>query len=788
MKCLVLAGGKGDRLWPLSRQHYPKQFIKLQKNHSLFQETIARNIPFCDEFIIVTNEEYQFIIEDQMKSFQDITYRCVYEGVGRKTTAAIMLPIMQLAMSELVFVVGADQLVVGEDYKDAVMQAKELARMGYLVTIGMDFEKPQQRFGYIRYEGQDVLDFTEKPDEKTLGNFENTDYLVNTGMFLFQVGDILKQLVEYEPGVYQALYQTYQERKSRKGALYFSKEVMQKLPAMPIEKAVFEKTKIAKVVHGQFIWHDIGSLADLSQIDSYICNKGYVITNECKNVTVLNECSRRIVVADGLENAYIVNTKDAVYVAKDGDSENLKQIMSQHTELSPFFQDGRVSYRSWGTYELLVDEPGNRVKRILIRPGKTIYAHKHEFRRECWTVVRGTARITLDGKTADYQAGSCIVVAENVVHQITNIGEDALAVIEVSMGENVTENDIVSVQSRDLTETELGYEVEPFVKLFPAFKDYLWGGNKLKTMYQKKCDYDIVAESWELSAHEAGASIVTSGRHKGMPFPVYLDTIGKMYWGWKCQSLPNFPILVKFIDARDKLSVQVHPDDEYALENEGEYGKNEMWYVLDCEKDAGIYCGFNRDVTKEEVERRIRDNSILEVLNWIPAKKGDVFFIKAGTVHAIGAGMLVCEIQQSSNCTYRLYDFDRRDKFGNLRQLHLEKALDVLDYTKYQAVNACAASGENAEDAENNADENGTLLGRCKYFECYDYKIEKEQIITINPNSFLSLICVKGKGTVQMVQEKEDTLSFQMGDSIFVPAREGKLLVTGRCELVVTHV
>ncbi|MDY3771377.1 MAG: sugar phosphate nucleotidyltransferase, partial [Lachnospiraceae bacterium] len=224
MKCLVLAGGKGDRLWPLSRQHYPKQFIKLQKNHSLFQETIARNIPFCDEFIIVTNEEYQFIIEDQMKSFQDITYRCVYEGVGRKTTAAIMLPIMQLAMSELVFVVGADQLVVGEDYKDAVMQAKELARMGYLVTIGMDFEKPQQRFGYIRYEGQDVLDFTEKPDEKTLGNFENTDYLVNTGMFLFQVGDILKQLVEYEPGVYQSLYQTYQARKSRKGALYFSKE------------------------------------------------------------------------------------------------------------------------------------------------------------------------------------------------------------------------------------------------------------------------------------------------------------------------------------------------------------------------------------------------------------------------------------------------------------------------------------------------------------------------------------------------------------------------------------
>ena len=189
MKCLVLAGGRGDRLWPLSRKNYPKQFISIQRDHSIFQETIARNIPFCDEFIIVTNQEYQFIVENQMKVFQGITYRLILEGEGRKTTAAIVLSCMQFPLSELMFVVASDHLIDGPSYKEDVNRASELARGGYLVTFGMDIRKPETRFGYIRCRGEEVVSFIEKPDAKTAeGYFLAGDYLINSGMFLFRTG------------------------------------------------------------------------------------------------------------------------------------------------------------------------------------------------------------------------------------------------------------------------------------------------------------------------------------------------------------------------------------------------------------------------------------------------------------------------------------------------------------------------------------------------------------------------------------------------------------------------
>lgn len=789
MKCLVLSGGKGDRLWPLSRQEYPKQFIGMQKNHSLFQETIARNIPFCDEFIIVTNEEYKFIIEDQMKSFQDITYRCVFEGIGRKTTAAIILACMQLPMSELVYVVAADQIVEGESYKDAVMTAKEWAKEGYLVTIGQEIKSPETRFGYIRYAGNEVRSFVEKPDEETARAYmEAGDYLTNTGMFLFQVGDLLAELEKCSKDIFLQMRAAYKKCIRKNGNLYYPEAVLRQVDAFPIESTVFEKTAKARVVKGDFKWQDIGSLKDLSAIDMRTVNRGYEVQNNCHNVMVVNQCRRRLVVADGVQDLAIVNTQDAVYVGKSGESEGLKQIMSEHEHLAPFFKSGRVSYRSWGTYELLVDEPTYRVKRIMIRAGKTIYAHKHLYRSEYWTIVSGAARITLDGQVFEKKAGECVLIETGMVHQISNAGEEPLSVIEVSVGSNVTEDDMVSVQSKDLTDKELGYLIDPVVKLEPAYKDYLWGGNRLKSLYNKKCDYDIVAESWELSAHEAGVSVVTTGRHKGLNFAKYLQMIGKENWGWKCQSLPNFPILIKFIDAKDKLSVQVHPDDEFALEQENEYGKNEMWYVVDCEDGAGIYCGFSRDVTKEEVRRRIEDNTILEILNWIPAKKGDVFFIKAGTVHAIGAGMLVCEIQQSSNCTYRLYDFDRRDKYGHARELHLDKALSVLNYRKYEPDDACQAGGEETIQT-GEFGQGGRLLGRCKYFESYSYHVDGSQTIAMDPNSFCSLVCVAGNGNVCMTDAvRKDVITFEAGDSMFVPAGEGKLEITGICELVVTHV
>ncbi len=305
--------------------------------------------------------------------------------------------------------------------------------------------------------------------------------------------------------------------------------------------------------------------------------------------------------------------------------------------------------------------------------------------------------------------------------------------------------------------------LDPIVKLSPAFKDYLWGGTKLRDIYHKPCDFDIIAESWELSAHPDGTSVIASGQYKGMLFTEYLEKIGSSALGTKYDANKDFPLLIKLIDAKQNLSVQVHPDDAYALQHENGYGKTEMWYVIDAEPGAGLYVGFDRDVSREEVAQRIKDNTIMEVLDFHPTKPGDVFFIPAGTVHAIGAGNLICEIQQSSNSTYRLYDYDRRDKFGNPRELHLDKALDVLNYHKYEPI---------------------PFAGKvsCKYFNVSFVDVEGKQQIKLTNESFYSITCIKGSGNLAM----GETMSINSGETVFIPATDSILNIEGNLSIVIS--
>jgi len=305
------------------------------------------------------------------------------------------------------------------------------------------------------------------------------------------------------------------------------------------------------------------------------------------------------------------------------------------------------------------------------------------------------------------------------------------------------------------------------IKLLPAFQDYLWGGTRLKTEYNKKTDLEKVAESWELSNHKAGESIVASGEEAGLTFGEYIkkyDVIGK-----RAKEFDFFPILIKFIDAKDSLSVQVHPDDEYSLKNNGEYGKTEMWYVMDCDEGATLYYGFNRTITKEEFRKRIKNNTLLEVLNEVPVKKGDVFFIKSGTVHAIGKGILICEIQQNSNTTYRVYDYDRRDSEGNTRPLHIEQAIEVSELTP-------AVRTEALKD---------NLLAKCKYFTVEKYMVNGEITLNTTEETFKSVIVLEGCGAMEYENGK---LCFERGDSLFIPAQNGEFKITGDCEIIVSYV
>ena len=297
-------------------------------------------------------------------------------------------------------------------------------------------------------------------------------------------------------------------------------------------------------------------------------------------------------------------------------------------------------------------------------------------------------------------------------------------------------------------------------KLTPALKDNIWGGNKLRG-YGKESDKDRIAESWELSFTDGGEAKIADGREMSEVFT-------KADWGTNCDRFHAFPVLTKFIDAKDSLSVQVHPSDAYALENEGQFGKTEMWYVVEADEGAGLYMGLERECGTEEFAAAVADGSVEKLLSFKKVKKGDVYFIPSGTIHAIGAGVVIFEIQQNSTLTYRLYDYMRRDKDGNLRELHVDKAMKVSLLEPY------------SEAKFDTTDE--SVIGTCEYFETRKYQLNfTKKSFNVGNDSFLSITCVAGKGTIE--GEK-----LGLGDTYFIPAGEGEITVEGDLEIIAVTV
>ena len=310
------------------------------------------------------------------------------------------------------------------------------------------------------------------------------------------------------------------------------------------------------------------------------------------------------------------------------------------------------------------------------------------------------------------------------------------------------------------------------LKLQAPTKDYLWGGNRLVDEFGKKSAGAVTAESWELSCYPGCESVIENGEYAGKTLTDYIIENGKKVLGKNCEKFENFPILIKFIDARKDLSLQVHPSDDYALKNEGQYGKTEMWYIIDAKDNAFLYYVFNREISKEEFCERIENNTLTEVLNAYPVSKGDVVFIEAGTIHAIGEGILLAEIQENSNVTYRVYDYGRRDKDGNLRELHIIKALEVTNLFPAKKVSRPEPH-----------------IGNCKYFTVdkvnLSGKISKKLCGTVDETSFLHMLFLSGEGKIKNGNED---VKFKKGDSFFLPAGDGNYEISGECEALFTYI
>lgn len=320
---------------------------------------------------------------------------------------------------------------------------------------------------------------------------------------------------------------------------------------------------------------------------------------------------------------------------------------------------------------------------------------------------------------------------------------------------------------------------KPFL-LKPSGKNYLWGGDRLNYDFSKNIDMSPLAETWECSTHPDGPSFVVGGEHDGKSL---IDVLKKHpeYLGTHPKTNGELPILIKFIDAKKDLSVQVHPDDEYAAKHEnGQLGKTEVWYVLDATEDAEIVYGLRHGADADDFRKSIKDGTLEKYLQKVKVKQNDLFFIEAGTIHAIGEGNLIAEIQENSNLTYRLYDYNRVDKNGNLRQLHIDKALDVANLH---------ASSEPVQPLRVLRYRPGCateILCRCRYFELHRMLINTErcrQLVGYQADStaFRVLLCIEGCGCVNFENE---SISFFKGDCIFVPANSVKLKIHGKAQFL----
>ena len=311
------------------------------------------------------------------------------------------------------------------------------------------------------------------------------------------------------------------------------------------------------------------------------------------------------------------------------------------------------------------------------------------------------------------------------------------------------------------------------MKIKPVYKEPIWGGSKMKEYFSKDIPSGHTGESWELACHENGMSIIENGPYMGKSLYEIIKSDPEGMMGKNFKKEDKFPILIKILDAKDNLSVQVHPSDDYAsIHENGELGKTEMWYVADAEIDSKLVYGLKEGITKEEFIKAVEDDEIEKSLNFVDVKKGDVFFMPSGKVHAIGKGILIIEIQQNSDTTYRVYDYKRKDANGNQRDLHIDKAIDVIDF-------------ENNKKNKSIKNKNEEIIGDCKYFKVKKIDITNERLIVNERKAFQSIFSLEGNGVIIHNNEK---YKLSMGDTYFIPASIKGFKIEGDCQIIHTTI
>ena len=442
MTNVILCGGNGTRLWPLSRTLMPKQFVKLFEGESLFQKTVTRNRKACDSQFIVSNAEQYFLAVDQMEELGTDQSNYLLEPIGRNTAPAIALSCLALDPEEIVLVTPSDHLIKDEEaYMEALTNAKALAQQDNLVTFGITPQYPETGFGYIEAEGENVLSFKEKPDAITAQAYLDAgNYYWNSGMFCFKAGVFLEELKKYSPEIHEASLLAYNSAKVDE-MIRISYDDMSAISEDSIDYAVMEKSDKVKVIPSDIAWSDLGSFESL---DEEIESSHKVINIDSTNNLVL---SPKQVATIDVNDLIIIDTPDALLVSKKGSSQKVKAVVKELKENGSELPNIHVTaHRPWGTYTILDESNGYKVKRIVVKSGKRLSLQKHHHRSEHWIVVSGTALVTNGTKEYTVNANESTYIPMGEIHRLENVGKIPLVMIEAQVGEYVGEDDIVRIE------------------------------------------------------------------------------------------------------------------------------------------------------------------------------------------------------------------------------------------------------------------------------------------------------------------------------------------------------
>lgn len=455
---VVLCGGSGTRLWPLSRELMPKQFIKLFDDTSLFQKTIERNNSFSKETIIISNKDHYYLIKDQLakkSNLLDSIYIYILEPMPRNTAAALAYACLAVEPETVLLVTPSDHLIKNETvYFEAVKQAKNIAEQGYLVTFGINPVRPETGYGYIEVaEDLHVQTFHEKPSLEAAKTFiKNENIYWNAGIFCFKAGTMLEELKKYAPEVYETAKIAFNACTKKDENIYqLPEEETKQIPEISIDYAVFEKSHKAKCIPAAFAWSDLGSFEALYteytekfDADNTIASRAnYVNINSKGNFIYLSPEQKKMIATIDIDNLIIADTGDALLVAPLKSSQKVKDVVAKVKQNSSLHREHNIVHRPWGTYTILENNDGYKIKKIVVDPGKRLSLQKHFHRNEHWIVLSGTATVQIENNVKLVHPNESIYIKMGELHRLSNEGIIPVVIIEAQVGEYTGEDDIV---------------------------------------------------------------------------------------------------------------------------------------------------------------------------------------------------------------------------------------------------------------------------------------------------------------------------------------------------------